>query len=89
MEREREMEMKMERERLRDEGETLYVNEAMEFIRAGDQRVRNKLLNIPSRCAPLLLGQKITEVQNILEGVIHEALSELSDVDELPKCRKV
>jgi phage terminase Nu1 subunit (DNA packaging protein) len=80
---------RLERERLRDEGETLNTNDVIEWVKAGDQKVRTKLLSIPSRCAPLVTGQKVAETENILEGIIHETLQELSDPVELPDCCKV
>jgi phage terminase Nu1 subunit (DNA packaging protein) len=80
---------KLERERLRDEGETLNTHAVIEWVKSGDQKVRTKLLSIPSRCAPLVVGQKVAETENILEGIIHETLQELSDPVELPDCCKV
>lgn len=80
---------KLERERKREEGETLRTEDVIEWVKSGDQKVRTKLLSIPSRCSPLVVGQKPSEIENILEGVIYEALSELSDQAELPECCKV
>jgi hypothetical protein len=46
------------------------------------QRCRARLLAIPNRAAPLMLGVKtLAEGQTILQELIHEALSELANPD--------
>ena len=39
---------------------------------------RSKLLNIPAKLSPVLLGAEIGDIQKILEGELHDALTELS-----------
>jgi phage terminase Nu1 subunit (DNA packaging protein) len=79
---------KLDREEKIAEGQLLETQAVLEWVKRGDQRVKSKLLALPSRCAPLVVGQKTTEIENILDGIIYECLSELSDVSEMACCQK-
>lgn len=55
------------------------VNDVAEAWSAVTVTMRNRLLAIPARAAPLLVGENALEViQGRLEALIHEALTELS-----------
>lgn len=84
----REQADKLERERLLAEGKLLETDAVLDWVGRGDQRVRSKILSIPSRCAPLVIGRKITEVEKIMTDVVYEALKELADTSELKQCQK-
>lgn len=45
-------------------------------------RCRSRLLNIPSKAAPLIIGYKdVMRIQNVLQKQIEEALNELADYE--------
>ena len=80
---------KLQRERLKEEGKLLETDAVLEWVKRGDQKVRSKVLSIPSRCAPLLIGQtKVAAVESILKDTVYEALRELADTSDLQQCSK-
>ena len=61
------------------DGQLINVNDVAEAWSAVTVTMRNRLLAIPARAAPLLVGKNASEVvQEQLEALIHEALTELS-----------
>jgi hypothetical protein len=45
-------------------------------------RFRNQMLAIPTRAAPLVINEDVTGAFNILTDLVHEALTELANVDD-------
>lgn len=63
-------------------GELMNPDDAMREWSKTVQAVRARLLSIPSKGAPLLVGTKSeAEAQNILQRLIYEALKELANPD--------
>ena len=63
-------------------GELVEFQATVTKWRSEATRVKNRLLAMPSKLAPLMIGvKKPAEAQSILEQAVHEALSELSQPD--------
>jgi phage terminase Nu1 subunit (DNA packaging protein) len=61
-------------------GELLERGAVDDAVIAAFARVRAKMLSVPSKCAPLVVGvETATEVQETLRRSVHDALQELSD----------
>ena len=60
-------------------GELVRFDEVMEQWRAEFARAKSRLLSMPSKLGPLMVGVKTpAEAQSMIETVVWEALSELS-----------
>jgi len=71
---------KHELENAKTRGELIVTEDAMKAWGAVVQRVRSRLLSIPSKAAPLLIGIKRTsEAKDTIEKLVCEALDELSN----------
>lgn len=80
--REKEAADKLELENAVTRGELVQASEVEEMWGGEYSRVKNKLMAIPPKLAPLMLGVKTpAEAQEIIKAVIHEALDELSRPD--------
>ena len=66
----------------REIGGLIDTTEAMRLWGAVCQAVRSKILSMPSKLSPLVLGIKtIPEIKDITEKFVREVLNELSDPD--------
>jgi hypothetical protein len=45
-------------------------------------RFRNRILTIPTSAAPIVINENVNSAQSILTDLIHEALTELTRVDD-------
>ena len=70
---------KVERENDIARGKLITVAEFRLMVTSAFARVRSKLLELPSKLAPLVVAAKTAaEAQGILRGVIDDALNELA-----------
>jgi hypothetical protein len=69
--------------------EVLQTSKVMAAWAGEIQRCRARLLAIPTKIAPLMIGVRtVAEAKRIAEEVVHEALGELSQPDLTPKKAK-
>jgi hypothetical protein len=77
--REKEAADKLEMENAVTRGELVSAEEVEEMWGGEFSRVKNKLLAVPPKIAPLMIGVKTPEeAQETIKAVIYEALNELS-----------
>ena len=64
------------------QGEYVHVDTAMQLWGQVAQGIRSKLLSIPSKLAPLVIGcNGLSEIKEIAEKQIHEVMEEVSNPD--------
>ena len=65
---------------LKSVGEIIEIDEVAELIEADYIGLRSRLLNVPSRVAPLLVGEdEEAAIKQVIEAEIHECLGELQN----------
>ena len=78
-------ELKLQQERK----ETVYTWEAAEALEAVIVAIREKLLSLPTKCAPqVVAANSIAEVKAILSGIVDECLTELGTLNPWKKGEK-
>lgn len=66
----------------KDRGKLIHVDIAMFLWGQVLMRVRQKILAVPVKLPPLIIGEdSITIMKEVIENFMHEVLTELSDVD--------